>query len=226
MIDKENRCVEFSEYIGCRQQCLYGCFCFVIFFLCLYNSDNFINMKNVDWVLSTVMREGCNMLELSDSVGREKVSQAVVLFLGGGKKSISKCIFDLVNTLNLSGGLVGPGNSMWFHNAVFCVCGVVGHHWKKLIKNHAFINDTCGFLIQHVEIGPGYIYSLFTKNMLGIGSGGSVRGFFSLLFSKRCWLRQMTCVCHMWYLMSNNNSLTDCFQEYDTEDINEENIIF
>ena len=36
----------------------------------------------------------------------------------------------------------------------------------------------------------------------------------------------MTGVCHMWYLMSNNDSLTDCFQEYNTEDVNEENIIF
>ena len=166
-----------------------GCFCFVILFLCVYNSDNFINMKNVDWVLGTVMRGGCNMLEFSDSVGREKVSQAVVLLLGGGKKSISKCIFDLVNMLNPSGGLVGPGNSMWFHNAVLCVCGVVGHRWKKLIKNHLFIHDTCGFLIQHLEIGPGYTYSLFTKNMLDIASSGSVRGFFQSTFFKEMLVR-------------------------------------
>ena len=80
--------------------------------------------------------------------------------------------------------------------------------------------------MQHLEIGPGYIYGLFTKNMLDIGSGGSVCCFFSLLFSKRCQLDPMTGVCHMWYLVSNNDLLTDCFQEYDTEDINEENIIF
>ena len=43
----------------------------------------------MDWVLGTVMHGGCNMLEFSDSVGREKVSQAVVLLLGGGEESIS-----------------------------------------------------------------------------------------------------------------------------------------
>ena len=145
MIDKEKGCVEFSEYISCRQKCLYGCFCFVILFLCVYNSDNFINMKNVDWVLGTVMPGGCNMLEFSDSMGREKVSQAVVLLLGGGKKSISKCIFDLVNMLNPSGGLVGPGNSMWFHNAVLCVCGMVGRHWKKDKKSCLYSQHMCIF---------------------------------------------------------------------------------
>ena len=67
-------------------------------------------------------------------------------------------------------------------------CG--GSSLEKVDKKiNAFIHDACGFLIQHLEIGPGYIYGLFTKNMLDIGSGGSVHGFFSLLLLKEMLVR-------------------------------------
>ena len=85
-------------------------------------------------------------------------------------KTISRCIFDLVNTANPSGGLVGPGNSMWFHNLMIKLFGTVGHDYKKLIKNHVCIHDACGFLIKHLEIGPGYIYGLFRENFITVSS--------------------------------------------------------
>ena len=86
----------------------------------------------------------------------------LIATLGGMNKTISKCIFDLVNTANPSGGLVGPGNSMWFHNLMLTLFGTVGHDCEKLIKNHACIHDASGFLIKHLEIGPGHIYGLFS----------------------------------------------------------------
>ena len=50
--------------------------------------------------------------------------------------------------------------------------GTVGHDCKKLIKNHACIHDACGFLIKHLEIGPGYIYGLFSEKFITVSSAG------------------------------------------------------
>ena len=92
--------------------------------------------------------------------------------MGGIDKSIAKCIFNLVNTFCPSGGLVGPGNSLWFHKLMLKMFGMIGPDYKKLIKNHACIHDTCGFIMNHFEIGPGYVYSLFEENALKVSSAG------------------------------------------------------
>ena len=73
---------------------------------------------------------------LSIPINHEKVLRE----LGGIDITIPECIFDLVNTTNLSGGLVGPGNSLWFHNLMLKLSGVIGPTHKKLIKiMHAFM---------------------------------------------------------------------------------------
>ena len=87
---------------------------------------------------------------------------------------------------NPNGGLVGLGNSMWFHNLMLKLFGMDGHDYKKLIKNHAFLHDTCGFLIKHLEIGPSYIYGLFNERLIGVSSAGGPRGFINLFFSSQC----------------------------------------
>ena len=51
--------------------------------------------------------------------------------LGGIDRTIPECVFDLVNMANLSGGLVGPGNSLWFHNLMLKLSGVIGPTHKK-----------------------------------------------------------------------------------------------
>ena len=81
-------------------------------------------MKNVDWLTCTVLNRGCG--DLLDSSGLSKNEKRVLLSLGGGKKSICQCVFDLVNTKNPSGGLIGPGNRMWFHQLILRLSGCVG----------------------------------------------------------------------------------------------------
>ena len=166
MVDtSEEGDVIFSDYIGSRQQCLYGCFYFLVLFISLYDSTDLMNMKNVDWFQGTIIKGGCHSLHLPlASSSMPHSANRLIAILGGGiNKTISKCIFDLINTANPSGGLVGPGNSMWFHNVMIKLFGTIGCDYKKLIKNHACIHNACGFLIKHLKIGPGYVYSLFRE---------------------------------------------------------------
>ena len=72
-------------------------------------------------------------------------------------------MFDLVNTKNPSGGMIGPGNCVWFHHLMLQLSGGVGGEWyEKLLKNHAAIHDTFGFLINQHDIGPGYMYGVYS----------------------------------------------------------------
>ena len=144
--------MKFSDYIGSGQQCAYGCFCFLMSFFSMYNSTKLIKLKNIDWSQGTVIKGGCQNLPLllygkPPNNHPPSATHQLLPTLGGGEKAIAKCIFDLVNTTNLSGGLVGPGNSLWFHNLTLKVFGSIGRKYKKLIKNHACIHNACGFLI-------------------------------------------------------------------------------
>ena len=51
---------ELANHFGSRQQCLYGCVCFMLllFVICLYDSDS-SNIPNVDWLKQVVMNGGC-----------------------------------------------------------------------------------------------------------------------------------------------------------------------
>ena len=139
------------------------------------------------------MKGGCSLISLSNSSSPPSVSvQSFTLALGGIDKSIAECVFDLVNTSNPSGGLVGPGNSLWFHKLMLKMFGTIGPDYKKLIKNHACTHDACGFVMNHFEIGPGYLYCLFEENVLKVSSAGRPRGYLDLTFSGLCWLGQLT----------------------------------
>ena len=115
--------------------------------------------------------------------------------MGGSDKTISKCIFDLVNTSKPSGGLVGPGNSLWFHKLALKIFGTIGPDYKKLIMNHACIHDACGFLMNHFKVRPGYVYGLFEENTLEISNAGKTRGYFDSTFSSLRCLGQLTGLC-------------------------------
>ena len=104
---------KFSDYIGSRQQCAYGCFCFLMIFFSMYNSMKLMKLKNIDWFQGTVIKGGCQNLPLllhhnnppgSDQHPPSAAAHQLLSTMGGGEKSIAKCIFDLVNTTNLSGG--------------------------------------------------------------------------------------------------------------------------
>ena len=170
---------KFSDYIGNRQQCAYGCSCFLMIFFSMYNSTKL-----------TVIKGGCQNLPLlfhNNPPCNHPPSSIHQLLstLGGGEKAISKCIFDLVNTTNLSGGPVGLGNSLWFHNLTLKVFGSIGHKYKKLIKYHACIHDACGFLIRHLGIGPGYVYRLLNE-AITVSSAGEICSFMDLIISTSC----------------------------------------
>ena len=65
MLDRsQEQGVIFSDYIGSRQQCLYGCFCFMVLFISMYYSDDLMNVKNVDWLQGIVIKGGCQLLNL------------------------------------------------------------------------------------------------------------------------------------------------------------------
>ena len=159
--------VDDDRYVGSRQQCLYGCICFVVMFFEAYDNFDAVGMKNIDWLMCIVLDRGCN--DLNDGGNKAimgRWEKMVLEGVGGGKKSICRCVFDLVNTKNPSGGMIGPGNCMWFHRLMLRLSGGVGGEWyEKLFKNHAAIHDAFGFLINQHDIGPGYMYGVYSSDI-------------------------------------------------------------
>ena len=97
--DGEEGGVTFSDYIGSRQQRLCGCFCFLVLFISIYDSIDLMNVKNVDWFQGTVIKgEGCHFSHLPSTRSSMPTVKRLIATLGGMDKTISKYIFDLVNT--------------------------------------------------------------------------------------------------------------------------------
>ena len=145
-----------SDHFGSRQQCLYGCVCFSLLMFAMYDSDC-SNMSNVDWLLQVVLGGGCSNVVGPNQVHKMCTREVDLLKCIQGdahSKTISMCIFDLVNTKNPSGGIIGPGNCEWFQNLMLKVVGLVGDHYKKLMKNHACIHDACGFMMTFMLSDP------------------------------------------------------------------------
>ena len=68
--------------------------------------------------------------------------------------------------------IIGPGNCLCFHKLMLTIFGTIGPDYKKVIKNCAYIHDACGFVMNHFEIRPGYMYGLFQENALKVSSAG------------------------------------------------------
>ena len=64
LVNIDNGTTKFSDYIGSRQQCGYGCFCFLMIFFSMYNSTKLMNLKNIDWFQGTIIKGGCQSLPL------------------------------------------------------------------------------------------------------------------------------------------------------------------
>ena len=208
-----------GHYVGSRQQCLYGCICFVVLFFDLYDNFDAIGMKNVDWLTCMVLNRSCG--DLFDSGGGlSKNKKRVLSSLGGGKKLICQCVFDLVNMKNPSGGLIGPGNCAWFHRLVLRLSGRVGAWHKKLIKNHAAIHDAFGFLISQLDVGPGYMYGIYGDLInVGISDGGNGVSWWS----RQCFMGQLSGLLTLGRLMIINKSRqTDSFLTFNRHDQVEE----
>ena len=129
---------------------------------------------------------------------------------GAARKSVAMCVFDLVNMKNLSGGMIGPGNCMWFQNMALWLCGRIGEHHKKLIKNHAFIHDACSFMMNITNIGPGYVFS-FPKSSIYI------------YLSSISWLGQVSGLFTVNYLMDRLKA--PFFNTYDQSDEDEHVVV-
>ena len=80
------------------------------------------------------------------------------------------------------------------------LCGRIGEHHKKLIKNHAFIHDTCRFMMNMTNIGPGYVFGLSIKNCLKISSSSFPSSIYVYL-STISWLGQVSGLFTVNYLM-------------------------
>ena len=123
--------VDDLQYVGSRQQCLYGCVCFVVMFFEAYDNFDAVGMKNIDWLMCIVLDRGCNDLNGGKATTIGKWEKMVLEGAGGGKKSICQCVFDLVNTKNPSGGMIGPGNCVWFHHLMLRLSGGWGVNGMK-----------------------------------------------------------------------------------------------
>ena len=197
----------------------------MLFFFSMYECFNLMKVKNINWFQRTIIKGGCSLIRNHSShqsipINHEKVLQE----LGGVDKTIAECIFDLVNTANLSGGLICPGNSLWFYNLMLKLSGVIGPTHRKLIKNHACIHDACGFSIKHFKIIPGHMYGLFQNNSVTMYSAGKERGYIYLTLSSLYWLGQLTGLRTTSKLMSS--LYAPFFNSYDEMDEHEENVIF
>ena len=123
-------------------------------------------------------------------------------------------MFDLVNTKNPSGGLIGSGNCMWLHRLMLRLSGRVGAWYKKLVKNHAAIHDAFGFLINHLDIGPGYMYGIYGDMInVGVSNGGSGVSWWS----HQCFMGQLSGLLTLGQIMSSGDKSrqTDSFLTFD-----------
>ena len=48
-----------SQYMHCRQQCMFACVCFVLMFFAIYDSVLVSDLHNFEWFCATVMQSGC-----------------------------------------------------------------------------------------------------------------------------------------------------------------------
>ena len=198
--------VDDASYVGSRQQCLYGCVCFVYLLFEMCGNFDFVGVDGIDWLMQTVFDGGCS------SVGRRKEctsAEGQLLGMVGSTKPIVACIFDLVNTKNPSGGMVGPGNCKWFHDLVLRLSGTVDPWYNKMMKNHAALHDAFGFLINRVNVGPGYTFGYYGKNVMR-GSGS--------MWSRCCFMGQLSGLYAVRKLMKYIPDLPLSFTSFDTYD--------
>ena len=131
-----------------------------------------------DWVNHVVLNGGCR--NLGNELLPDIMSTMEVVLLGrvseyAVKKPIVKCVFDMVNTKNPSGGMIGPGNCQWLHNFLLFLSGRVGDYTQKTLKNHAAIHNACGFMLRNLGVGAGYGFGYFPHNVVCLSSGCSER---------------------------------------------------
>ena len=85
--------------------------------------------------------------------------------------------------------------------------GLVSDDLKKVLKNHAYIHDACSFLFKCLGMGLGYTYTMPTTKVITVSStGSSDDSLLSHVWSRCCWLGQLTGLCCVWCHMVKNKS--------------------
>ena len=115
----------------------------------------------------------------------------------------------MANTKNPSGGMIGPGNCVWFHRLMLRVSGEVGGEWyEKLFKNHAAIHDAFGFLINQHDIGPGYMYGMYSD----------IKVESQHWWNRCCFMDQLSGLYALGRLMTNKGKDIESFSSFDVHD--------
>ena len=188
----------------------------------LFHGDGRVDMMGIDWVNHMVLNGGCR--NLGNELLPEVMSTMEVVLLGHVseyvvKKPIVKCVFDMVNTKNPSGGMIGPGNCQWLHNCLLFLSGRVGDYTQKTLKNHAAIHDACGFMLSNLDVGAGYSFGYFPHSVVCLSSGGSERNGVLDWFLCCSAIGQVSGLVVVRQLMGRLTA--PCFNELDEQDKSE-----
>ena len=74
------------------------------------------------------------------------------------------------------------------------------------------IHDAFGFLISQLDVGPGYMYSIYGDLInVGISDGGNGVSWWS----RQCFMGQLSGLLTLGQLMSNKSRQTDSFLTFD-----------
>ena len=58
MVDGRN----ISNYVGSRQQCLYGCMSFMLLYFSMYDCVILMKVKNINWFQESVIKASCSLI--------------------------------------------------------------------------------------------------------------------------------------------------------------------
>ena len=86
--------------------------------------------------------------------------------------------------------------------------GVGGEWYEKLFKNHAAIHDAFGFLINQHDIGPGYMYGMYSD----------IKVESQHWWNRCCFMGQLSGLYVLGRLMTNKGKDIESFSSFDVHD--------
>ena len=100
---------------------------------------------------------------------------------------------------------------MWFHRLMLWVSGggVGGEWYEKLFKNHAAIHDVFGFLINQHDIGPGYMYGVYSSD---------IKVESQHWWNRCCFMGQLSGLYVLGRLMTNKGKDIESFSSFDVHE--------
>ena len=83
-----------------------------------------------------------------------------------------------------------------------------GEWYEKLFKNHAAIHDAFGFLINQHDIGPGYMYGMYSD----------IKVESQHWWNHCCFMGQLSGLYMLGRLMTNKGKDIESFSSFDVHD--------